>query len=295
MNDYQFKHIIKTFSRTKRKDYENYCLNRIWTLLNRTDIKPVSQSYVQFQDGHHALLDLHFPSLNYAIEVDEPHHQSQKIADINRSEKIKEQFMTYRHDNLIIRRIDISKGLNDVHIQIDSIVDEINSIIEQSNYEDIKWHDKSEDELLQYLKNQYIISVNDDIHFAHMQKACELFEVYYDGPIQQGYSLLKSNQEYTIWFPKENSTNPTTGWINHYDPSGNMITEYNFGNKPIKDKYKGKPRITFLQVTDPITNHREYLFVGIFKILDEDLNNNQKRRYVRVSDTFNLEEVNNFI
>ena len=41
------------------------------------------------------------------------------------------------------------------------------------------------------------------IHFKHMIKACELFEVYYKGAIQSGYALLKSNPEYTIWFPKE--------------------------------------------------------------------------------------------
>lgn len=297
MENNQFKYIIKTLSRTKRKDYENYCVNRIWTLLNRTDIKPVTQSYVQFNNGNYALLDLHFPSLNYAIEIDEPHHKKQSNEDINRSEKIKEQFMTYRHEDLIIRRIDISKGLNDVNQKINEIVSELETIIEHSNYDDIKWHDLSEDELLDYLKQQRVISVNDDIHFKHMVKACELFEVYYKGPIQNGYTILKSNPEYTLWFPKEveykNGQPVLEGkWINIYDENNQMITEYSTGSNEIKDVYGGKKRLTFLKVKDPITGEFEYQFVGVFEILKDDLDNNQRKRYVRISDYFNLKEVN---
>lgn len=205
--------------------------------------------------------------------------------------------MTHRHEDLIIRRIDISKGLNDVNQKIDDIVSELKTIIEHSNYDDIKWHDLSEDELLDFLKQQRVISVNDDIHFKHMIKACELFEVYYKGAIQSGYALLKSNPEYTLWFPKEakykNGQPVLEGkWINIYDENNQMITEYSTGSNKIKDLYSGKKRLTFLRVKDPITGMFEYQFVGVFEILEEDLDNNQRKRYVRTSDHFNLEEVN---
>lgn len=32
MNDEKFHYIVKTLSRTKRKDYENYVLNAIWNM-----------------------------------------------------------------------------------------------------------------------------------------------------------------------------------------------------------------------------------------------------------------------
>jgi len=302
MENNQFKYIIKTLSRTKRKDYENYCVNRIWTLLNRTDIKPVTQSYVQFNNGNYALLDLHFPSLNYAIEIDEPHHKKQSNEDINRSEKIKEQFMTYRHEDLIIRRIDISKGLNDVNQKINEIVSELETIIEHSNYDDIKWHDLSEDEQIAFLKDEGVISVNDDIHFHTIKKACELFDVYYKD-VQRSYFKLKSNPNYTIWFPKEAtlkngtfSPNNKEGWINIMDPDNEEITSYNTDDETItNDPYMDKPKITFMKINDPITTQREYVFVGIFKILEEDKNNTLKRRYKRIRTTFNLKETNNFI
>ena len=39
-------YLIKTLSRTKRKDYENYVINAIWNRLANDNIKPVTQQYV---------------------------------------------------------------------------------------------------------------------------------------------------------------------------------------------------------------------------------------------------------
>lgn len=302
MTDHQFQHIVKTLSRTKRKDFENYCVNRIWSLLNRTDIKPITQSYVKLNNGKHALLDLHFPSLNYAVEIDEPHHKEQQLEDINRSEQIKEQFKTYRHDDLIIRRIDIDQGMTIVHQQIDDIVSELQEIIAHSNYQEIRWHDKTEDEQIDYLKQQGVISVNDDIHFHTIKKACELFDVYYDN-VQRSYFKLKSNPDYTIWFPKEASIkngifqpNNSKGWINIMNPDAEEITSYNTHEETTTDDpYVDKPKITFMKTKDPITNQTQYVFVGVFEIHEDDKNNKSKHRYKRIQTTFNLENINHFI
>jgi hypothetical protein len=61
------EYLIKTLSRTKRKDYENYVIGAIWHRLNNLEIKPVSQQYVQRSDGKYALLDLYFPQMNVGI------------------------------------------------------------------------------------------------------------------------------------------------------------------------------------------------------------------------------------
>lgn len=44
------EYIIRTLARTKRKDYENYVINRLYTELNDLDIQPVSQQYVKRND-----------------------------------------------------------------------------------------------------------------------------------------------------------------------------------------------------------------------------------------------------
>ena len=65
------EYLIKTLSRTKRKDYENYVIGAIWHRLNNLEIKPVSQQYVKRSDDKYALLDLYFPQINVGIECDE--------------------------------------------------------------------------------------------------------------------------------------------------------------------------------------------------------------------------------
>ena len=69
------EYLIKTLSRTKRKDYENYVVGAIWHRINNLEIKPVSQQYVKRNDGKYALLDLYFPQINVGIECDEAYHE----------------------------------------------------------------------------------------------------------------------------------------------------------------------------------------------------------------------------
>ena len=71
------EYLVKTLSRTKRKDYENYVINRIYHLLNDLEIKPVTQQYVKRPDGKYALIDLYFPQLEVAIECNEFQHNNQ--------------------------------------------------------------------------------------------------------------------------------------------------------------------------------------------------------------------------
>lgn len=295
----KLEYLVKTFSKTTRKDYENYCINRIWSLLNRTDIKPVTQSYVRFDNGKYALIDLHFPAINYAIEIDETHHLTQQEEDKLRSKLIKEQFKTYKDKDIIIRRIDINQNLENVHKEINNIVSEINTIINNSDINKIKWIEKTEDERIKELQQQGLISVNDDITFKLIEKACNLF--FYDNPpIMRGYFPLNKRDDFMMWFPEEateslghlNTTNKQ-GWINKFDDSGEYITEYNINGAPINDKYPdGTPRITFIKTKDPLTNQQRYMFVGIYQLIKKDYKNKEKRTYQRVSTTFNLNDIN---
>ena len=42
-DDAKRDYLIRTFSRTKRKDYENYVVNAVWNRLGMRDVKPVTQ------------------------------------------------------------------------------------------------------------------------------------------------------------------------------------------------------------------------------------------------------------
>ena len=62
------EYLIKTFSRTKRKDYENYILNAVWQKIDCLDLRPVTQQYVKGHDNEYYLIDLYFPQINIGVE-----------------------------------------------------------------------------------------------------------------------------------------------------------------------------------------------------------------------------------
>ena len=78
-------YLIRTLSRTKRKDYENYVINAVWHKLGNNDLEVVSQQYVEDVNKKtgrsHYFIDLYFPSLNIGIECDEAYHKRQSKND----------------------------------------------------------------------------------------------------------------------------------------------------------------------------------------------------------------------
>lgn len=58
--DYITNQLKKTFG----KKYENYCITRIYSLLNRNDIKIVTQQLFKRKGKKIALADLYLPQVN---------------------------------------------------------------------------------------------------------------------------------------------------------------------------------------------------------------------------------------
>ena len=48
----KLEYVIKTLSRTRRKDWENYVVNAVWNRLNDWGVKPVSQQYIRKHHRH---------------------------------------------------------------------------------------------------------------------------------------------------------------------------------------------------------------------------------------------------
>ena len=77
--------------RTKGKKYENYVVNSIYTKVGNYNLVPITQQCVKIDEKTHYFIDLYFPQLNFAVEVDEGQHNEQehKIADEEREQIIK--------------------------------------------------------------------------------------------------------------------------------------------------------------------------------------------------------------
>ena len=94
------EYLIKTFSRTKRKDYENYILNAVWQKIDCLDLRPVTQQYVKGHDNEYYLIDLYFPQINIGVEVDEAFHKNNVESDLKRELTIEEKLSSIREESL---------------------------------------------------------------------------------------------------------------------------------------------------------------------------------------------------
>ena len=115
-------YIIRQIAKTNKKNYENYVVTRIYHLLNRMDIKFVTQQYVNRPEGH-ALTDMYFPQIKLHIEIDEPFHKKQIGSDIDRETDI------IQATNHQISRIKITQDLESINSQITDLVVQIRAKI----------------------------------------------------------------------------------------------------------------------------------------------------------------------
>jgi len=123
LNDIKRDYLIRTFSRTKRKDYENYIINAIWHKLGNNDIQPTTQQYIMRSDGRFALVDLCFPQLNIGIECDEAYHIDNKNKDAIRTMSMEDMLNSYEEtQDFKWFRVAAYESLESIDSEIDKIV-----------------------------------------------------------------------------------------------------------------------------------------------------------------------------
>ncbi|WP_144476915.1 AbaSI family restriction endonuclease [Peribacillus simplex] len=261
------EYLVRTFSRTKRKDYENYILNRIWNRLNRLDLKPVTQQYVKRADGKYALLDLYFPQIHLGVECDEGHHKSNALNDEIRTLEIGKMFQAVKENEIKIERIDATDSIEMIHTKIEEIVQLINKLA--SNSKIIPWSEDVDYAALAVKKGT--LSVYDEFTFRTISEAMRCLGKNYDS-LQKSY--WKFNERYMMWFPQlsidigQGNVSNTRGWINLFNKNWTEIEEKRMEKDYIPlNLPEGKPRdrITFMKVKDPIFKTNKYQFVGIFQ------------------------------
>lgn len=93
MEDWKYNYFIRQIQKTAFKSHENFIIGSLLHDLSLNDLKPITQYYVKRNDEKYALLDLYYPQLNLAIEIDEPAHEN-------------------NIENDKIRQLDIEKNIN---------------------------------------------------------------------------------------------------------------------------------------------------------------------------------------
>lgn len=86
-------HVNKNKKDFRIKKYENFVITSLIHDERLRDLKPITQYYVPLTDSNYALIDLYYPQINLAIEVDEPHHNKRLEADLKRQKAIEDSLL----------------------------------------------------------------------------------------------------------------------------------------------------------------------------------------------------------
>lgn len=272
------EYIILQLGRTEKKNYENYCLTRIYHLLNRSDVQFITQQMLKRENKNIALADLYLPQLDIWIEVDEGHHLNQSEDDIKRTKEVLkieskknhfEEIINVKHEphRILIK----NKSLEEINEQIDKIVEIIKKkifILEKTNsFEPWKVvYEKPE----HYIKKGYL-DVIDKPAFRTIQEVSELFNKNYKGTQRCSFED-KLGSKIRVWCPKLKFDESDKGeWDNFITSDGKTIYE----SSSIK-KFDLQKRITlyeqgyttryvFAKFRDS-SGTDMYRFRGIFKL-----------------------------
>lgn len=205
------EYIVKQLHRTHNKKFENYCITRIWHLLNDLDIKIMTQQYIVRPSGY-ALADLYFPQFKLIVEIDEEQHLGHKLEDSIRDKDV------INAVDFEIYRIDTSKSLEEIHLKIDNLLKKIRKM-KKHNF--VKWDYEDEFNPQKYIDKGYI-DIEDNAMFRTHKDVYNCFGYNYKSNVQQCGLNHKRNEKVRIWCPKLYKNNK---WINEISYDEEIIYE----------------------------------------------------------------------
>jgi len=252
-------YLCKIFANTKGKTFENYIINQIWAKVEGLGLYPVTQQYVKRPNGY-ALIDLYFPQIQFAIEVDElPYHDNNIEADKMRMEDI---FSSIPEINIErIREEDyesVKKQIENTVNKIEHKVKELGSFTWEENWKEKEYKDK-----LSLIKQRGKLLVSDYISFKRIQVMNDIFnKEYTEGYLQFGKSYFKLSDNERIWFPH---LTPHKDFENTVSDDWTIIKEKFYKKEMKKTKEEDKVfRYTFGRYRDSL-GETSYRFIGVFK------------------------------
>ncbi|MBM7095166.1 hypothetical protein JSY36_05290 [Bacillus sp. H-16] len=287
-------YLVRTFSRTKRKDYENYVLTAIWHKLDNLNILPASQQYIKRANGSFALMDLYFPQLHIGVEVDEAHHKNQKHMDELRMDDIIASISEEEIDDFLCLRVDVTQSIEEIDQQIREAV-----TIIRKRASTIELHWLTYEEQLVELKEKEVLSVYDDVSFMNIKDIANTIF----GKQAKGYqrSCFRIYENTWLWCPKLSievdgvKKSVANGWINTLASDWSYIDESHESTEIVEARKNGfqkeveqnQKRAVFAKYKD-ILGHNRYRFIGIFKCTGLAPGDSTTIRYERIEEQVSI-------
>lgn len=253
--DEELNYYAKVLEKIQNKKYELYVVSRIIHLVDDREIEFTAQQHVRTENGRY-LIDLYFPQLKLAIEVDESHHKRQVIKD-----KLREQAVISESEIEKFLRVDVNgKSIDEVNTKIGSIVEEIQkrrkSLESKSKFRPFLYGQKYD---IEHWLKQGSISVTDDARFRTHADVAVLFGRNYKS--YQKATIKLDDRNY-VWFPKLYGNSK---WDNQISADGKKIVQKSKQEgKGKKKKVWERDMIVFAHYRDPL-GKVYYTFKGVFR------------------------------
>lgn len=283
------EYLIKTLSRTKRKDYENYVIGAIWHRLNNLEIKPVSQQYVKRSDGKYALLDLYFPQINMGIECDEAYHEHNKEPDKIREANVEQALSALQPGtDFTIIRINANTGILEFERQINDAVAQIRGRYEACGKP--RWSD--EPDAAERVMSRGVLSLYDNLQFTRIIDIAKCFGRNYKA-MQKSTFFVDDNT--LVWCPKlaveiggELRAPSAAGWLNVLSENWETITTIVPEDKEHNRKYSA-PHLNILIFAQSKNSlgQTTYRFLGVYAFAQYSASG-KEATYRRITEIYRL-------
>lgn len=288
----QLDHIAYMLNvRTKRKAYENFIVNAIYTKVGNPELMPVTQQYVRNPNDprRYYLLDLYFPQINFGVEVDEGYHcnESNRLMDEEREEAIKSAIECDEERIAIFAETEDGgwrkRSYSEICADIDRIVAMIKARIDAIPG-GVDW--VTNDEKIEEVKRKGIFEVGDGVTYGTI---AEIYNIC-GGSRSSGKEVknlrrayLRLNQNYHLWVPtlaiktQDGEYTSKHDYHNLLNEDKTIIEERSlkgpFGEvknlKTVGECNKCKKpddyRVVFLRANDMFGNS-SIRFIGVFKL-----------------------------
>ena len=262
-------YISKSLSRGTNKKYETMVINAIYSKLNNPNLEIKTQQHVTTNSGKPRYIDLYFPQLRIAVEVNEGYHDNkyQRLKDKEREQSIK---LSYLESTIIDKVKEIQfvpinivenghyKTYEEVITRIDEVVELINNEIKKMP-NPLIWHFSKDERINSYIKKGYLTQGD---YFDSMIDILKIFGKEVKFWRRCGYK--------NIWSPtlsvKGSNKN---GWINTISDDLSEIYERGTNKKEktysdfINDKNNQARRYTFMKYKDAL-GCRYRRFIGVY-------------------------------
>lgn len=183
MEQWQYDHFIRQIHRTEYKRHENFVLGALIHDGLIQELLVTTQQYVRLGDEGYALVDIYFPQLGIAVEVDEPHHDAHRNADLERERYIRDALACD------VIRIDVAAG--DIPSQVKSLrnvlIERMDTMKSKGNWK--PWVQPRHvllDDLRKELERTMFIKICGEIHPADLMER------------QTGYWSIEETKRYLV-------------------------------------------------------------------------------------------------